>query len=252
MTAVLLLAGIGVASAVALLVPPAVLPSRRRTWPLAVPSAVVLLAAGDLPWAPMGVGVSATLGGLLLERRRRRRRAAQATALRVQGFCDELAGGLAAGLPVDVALSAAAGHWPELEGLVTTHRLGGSVPQALRRLAGRPGAADLSLVGAAWSVAHRSGASLASALHDVAAGIRDRARTRRVVASELASARATARLMAALPLFTLVIGSGAGGDPVEFLLHTTAGLCCLAGGLALGLVGLAWIESIAASVEATL
>ena len=61
--------------------------------------------------------------------------------------------------------------------------------------------------------------------------------------------RTTARLVALLPAGVLVMGSGAGGDPVGFLLHQPLGWACAAGGLALLLAGLGWIEVIAGRAE---
>ena len=55
--------------------------------------------------------------------------------------------------------------------------------------------------------------------------------------------------MVALPVLTLLMGSGIGGDPVGFLVGWPGGWACLAGGLALGLAGLGWIEAIAGAVE---
>jgi tight adherence protein B len=45
------------------------------------------------------------------------------------------------------------------------------------------------------------------------------------------------------------MGTGSGADPWGFLLATPYGLACLAAGLAIGLVGLWWIEMLARAVD---
>jgi len=230
------------------------LPRVRRAGPgrWVMPTCVALaLTAAITPsrLVPVVVLSAAGAGVLVLRSRRRAEREARERSGRVLEVCLQLASELAAGLPPGRALVAAAGTWPELGPVLTAHRLGGSVPDALRAVALLPGAADLRLLAAAWQVAHRSGAGLADALDGVAVALRDRQSMRRVVLSELSSARATARLMVALPAMTLLMGSGLGGDPVGFLLATASGWACLAAGLTLGLAGLAWIEGLAGSVE---
>lgn len=214
-----------------------------------LPGLVLLLRPAAGLAGPLAVTGLVVLGATVVLRRRARRAEAARTRTHALAFCDELAAGLAAGLPPVTALEAAVEAWPAVEEVTVAARLGGSVPAALRQLAERPGAGDLRHVAAAWQVAHRSGASLAQALGGVVAALREQQATRRLVASELASARATARLMAGLPVATLLLGSGTGGSPVGFLLTTSAGLLCLAGGLALAFLGLWWIEVIADSVE---
>jgi tight adherence protein B len=207
-------------------------------------SVVPLRLAG--PGVVLGVGV----GGVgLLRRASARRTVRRETAARVLEACDEIAGELSAGVAPGQALERAAGRWSALEPVAAAQRFGGSVPVALRALAVRPGASDLVLVAAAWQLTERSGAGLAEALASVADGLRQQQRTRRVVAAELASARATARLIAGLPVLTLATGSGI-GSPIGFLFGTVAGLLCLLGGLVLGLLGLGWIEHIAVALEA--
>jgi len=174
---------------------------------------------------------------------RRRTAADQAAVLEV---CDLLAADLAAGRPPEAALSAAAERWRPLDEVVDALRLGADVPDAMRRVAAqRRGAADLRWVAGAWQVSQHSGHGLAAALERTARGLRGRRRTRRLVDSELASARATARLVACLPLAVLLMGSGAGSDPWSFLLGTPVGWACAAVGVGLLGAGLWWIERMA-------
>jgi tight adherence protein B len=249
-----LVCALSVAAAGGLLVPPGsrvALPARRvEGWAWAV--ALVCMAGWAVPagWLVPGVllGSAGVVGRVLWGRRRGAQRAERRSA-RLAEVCDLLAAELAAGRTPDAALDQAVAVWPELRHVADTCRLGGDVPAALREVARLRGADGLRLLAAAWQVSQRLGAGLAASTQRVAEATRRDQATRRVVAGELASARATARLVAVLPLVALLMGSGAGGDPWGFLLHTPAGWVCLGAGLALGLAGLWWIEALAREVD---
>ncbi len=194
------------------------------------------------------VAGAVALAGRAVLRARERRRATAETAARVLDACELMSAELGAGQPPDAALRRAATGWPPLAPVAEAAELGGDVPLALRRLAAEPGAADLRAVAGAWALAHRSGSGLADALDRVVASIRADRALGRVVEGELASARATARLVAGLPVVVLLLGNSGGGSAIGFLLGTPLGLACLTTGLALGLTGLWWIERIAAQV----
>jgi hypothetical protein len=68
---------------------------------------------------------------------------------------------------------------------------------------------------------------------------------RRVVNSELAAARATSKVMAALPPCGIAIGYLLGGDPARWLLARPAGWTCLLTGIFLACAGVLWIEVLA-------
>jgi tight adherence protein B len=209
-------------------------------------AATALLDGTRVVLALVGVAVAAALSREV----ERRRRAADAArrAEQVLATCEGLASDLRAGQPPVTALAAAAADWPELTPVATAAELGADVPAALRELAARPGAGQVRIVAAAWQVAHRSGAGLADALTMAAERLRADRATARVVATEMAAAQATARLLAALPIGVLVLGSGLGGDPFGFLVGTPAGLVCLCTGLLLEYAGLSWLARISDQV----
>jgi len=196
------------------------------------------------------LGLLAVWAGAVLLRRAREQRAAARRQALVVAVCEALVGELRAGQPLSASLEHCREVWPAFEPVVAASRLGADVPSALRRLSDQPGAAGLREVAAAWQVSQSSGAGLAAALAQVAATARERQATRHLVQGELASAQATARLVAALPVASLAMSAGIGAHPWHFLLDTPVGLGCLGLGAAFAFAGLLWIDRIAAGVLA--
>ena len=183
-----------------------------------------------------------------MTRRSRRARATERRQAVVVEVCEALVGELRAGQPLVWSLEHCVEVWPDLEPALAAARLGADVPTALRRLARLPGAEALRQVAAAWQVSHSSGAGLAGVLTQVARSARAVESTRHLIRGELASAQATARMVAALPLGSLVMSAGIGGRPWQFLLDSWPGLGCLGLGCAAGFAGLVWIDRIAVGV----
>lgn len=216
-----------------------------------VAALIGLVAMAGRWWVPVVLAAVFGAAGLWLWRTEQRHRHAVETGRRVLEVCEQLAAELGAGLPTGLALERAVRVWPPLAAAAEAQRMGADVPAALRTLAdATSGAGQLRLLAAAWQVAHRTGQGLAAGVDRVAAELRADQVTRRVVQGELASARATARLMAVLPVLALAMGSGVGGDPWTFLLRHPLGWACLAGGGLCALAGLWWIESLARAVGA--
>lgn len=203
------------------------------------PHLVVLgVTAAVVTWAALTLRARARAGA---ERRRRRQE--------VRDLCDALVADLTAGLGAPAALADVSTDWPIVAPAAAIARLGGDVPGALRAASVRPGAEHLAQVAAAWDVSQRCGAPLTGVLDQLAAALRDDDDARNGVVSELSSARATARLLAVLPLFGLLLGGGLGGRPWVVLGTTMIGALCLLAGSALAVAGVFWVERIADAAE---
>jgi tight adherence protein B len=211
-------------------------------WSLRAQGPRILLLAGGA--AAVGWVGHRLLADWRLRQARGRSRAA------VVEFCDALAAELEAGLPAVTAMERACESWPALSSVVGSARLGDDVGVALRHCAAStPGAEGLRSVAAAWDVAAHPGAALARVLARVAAGLRSDEEARAEVTAALGPPRATAKLLAVLPVFGIALGASMGADPVGFLLQSTPGVMCLAAGTALALTGLWWVERLAAAIE---
>jgi len=199
-----------------------------------------LLAAGA------GVGVA------LAVRRRQATRRAEAARIATIEFCRAVATELRAGRPPTDAFVAAAASAPS----TVRDRLGPAAevaastgdPAAVGRLvddAADGGLAGLRRFAACWHVAAATGARLAPAAELVADALHDDVELDRAVATAMAGVRATVRLLAALPLAGLLLGTGLGARPISFLTTSPAGWACGAMAIALDGVGVLWAGRIA-------
>ena len=225
---------------------------RRAAWPggLAVGGALTA-AVVLLDGVRLGVAVVVLVAGsgaLHLRARERLRREAARTRAAVVEVGEALVGELRAGRDVETALVRAAAPWPPFGAVARAAALGAGVPAALRRLAGEPGAEGLRDLAVAWEVAARTGGGLGDVLTQVVDSGRCVHEDLRTVGTELASARATARLMVLLPVVTLGLAAGTGSAPWRLLVSEPLGVACLGAGTALALAGLLWIDRIADGV----
>ena len=225
----------------------------RRWLPMALivgaSSAVVVI---DATFAHLLAGFTGV--GVFWVWLRLRRNAADRTARQLRGrqvaeIVDSLAAELGAGILAAQALQHLAVDMPMLDGAAAACRMGGDVAGVLRAAALKPGAENLDELAAAWEVSERSGAPMARVLDRLGDGIRDERETQREISAGLGPAKATARLMAVLPLFGLGMGVSMGARPVHILLDTVVGSLCLAAGAALACAGVWWVDQIAARAE---
>ncbi|MFC5908213.1 type II secretion system F family protein [Streptacidiphilus monticola] len=231
---------------------------RVRTGPLLRHPELALvpvgLASAVATWSvvPMLLGAGSVVPLIRLRRRRADERARQARQAAVTELCVALSAELRAGATPHQAVEMAVVEPSVLDrsGLLAAARFGGSVPDAFRALAREPGAEGAHAVAACWELAAAGGAGLAGAVDRVAEALRGEQELAASVAAELAGARSTAWLLAGLPLFGLTLGGALGARPLDVLLHTPAGLGCLAFGLLLETAGLWWTERLARSARA--
>lgn len=210
----------------------------------------ILLAGGG-----MSIMLSAMiLGGTASVRRVRTRaqnvRSTQVAA--VQAGLDTLTAELRVGAHPAAACAAAADDCtdPVADAFRTAAaraRLGGSAAAGFR---GAPGSVTdiFERVAAVWTVADRHGLALAELLQAVRLDMQGRQRFRRRTEAGLAGARATAAVLAGLPVLGIGLGHLMGAAPLSVLLGGGVGGILLVVGSALGCAGLLWTDRITRQV----
>ncbi|MCW6006604.1 hypothetical protein K1W54_18755 [Micromonospora sp. CPCC 205371] len=180
---------------------------------------IVVGAAGTVvlagPVAALALGAYGALAVRELGRRRTAQTAARRRAHAVDALC-ALAADLRAGLP-PAAIAPAALDDPRVA----------------------------ELAGAAWSLAEQTGAPLADLVERIEADVRAAGRARSSAAAPAAGARATAGLLAGLPVGGIALRYGHRVGPPAILLHTPVGAACAVGAVVLQVAGLTWADRLA-------
>lgn len=227
---------------------------RRR----AVPSrlrGVAMCAAGAVAAAVVPVAVAlaaAVVIATLLMRRRRHavRRRAEQESRALEAALEILVGELRAGAhPVaafDVAAEEASGTVAgSLRAVAARAVLGADVAAGLRSAAAasaRPACWERLAV--CWHLAQTHGLTMATLVRAAQRDIVERARFDATVTAGMAGARATAAVLAGLPLVGVALGELLGAHPLHFLVSGGAGGWLLLVGTSLACCGLLWSDRI--------
>ncbi|WP_286199006.1 type II secretion system F family protein [Mycolicibacterium sp. ELW1] len=217
-----------------------------------VPALVTSLAVVAVALPPAVLMASVVLGGTLISRRRRRRRRRDRDEAghTLAAALETLAGELRVGAHPVRAFAVAAGEsdgavGTALRSVAARAGLGADVGAGLRALAGSTSVpAQWERLAVCWQLAADHGLAMAALIRTAHRDIVERQRFTARVDAGLAGARATAVILAGLPLLGILLGELIGAHPIRFLLGGGAGSGLLVVGAALVCAGLAWSDRI--------
>nr|WP_246324394.1 type II secretion system F family protein [Petropleomorpha daqingensis] len=215
-----------------------------------LPVAVVAAAVGALLSTPLVAALAAGCAALAA----RAWRARQGTArdeVRLRLLVAALAAmaaDLRAGRPLEAAaVSAARGTGDDDLGRALLRAVRSSAAPSSARAG--PESDALQRISAAVRLSTRTGASLADVVTAVEDDLRARQRHRLELRSAVAAPRASATLLAGLPVLGVAMGSGIGADPWHVLTETGTGQVLLVAGVGLEVAGVAWSNRLVARVS---
>lgn len=93
-------------------------------------------------------------------------------------------------------------------------------------------------------ISAKSGSSINEALNQIAQSLINRRKQEQLIATELASTKATMFVLAGLPIVGAVMGLILGTDSITWLFGSTGGRMCLILGLVLELIGWLWVKKL--------
>jgi tight adherence protein B len=229
----------------------AVLCAAAAVWTLMMPPPAALRLRGLLgpPASPWSQRISARAGAALRTYRRRRGQDRVWRSAVIE-LCDGVGAELVAGrAPGPAFVESAAVLDPAVAGALLDARPGEQIPELLTRTSHLRGAEGLRLLAACWRIGVERGGAPASVIEALADALRDEEAHRGAIAAQLAGPRATARLLAGLPLLGLGMAAALGARPLAFLFGTVPGMACLVVGVGLDVLGLWWTRRLARAAE---
>lgn len=221
-----------------------------------VPACCALLAAGAVwwfggIWAVSAAAVAGSTGWRRYRRRLERDRRAEELNWLATGV-EVVIGELRVGSHPATASAVAADECcgiasTALRGAASRSRLGGRAADGIAASDSLLDA-ELGRLAAAWRVADEHGLALAELLDAVREDMLGRRRFRERTDASLAGARATALVLAGLPILGVALGQLMGANPLQILLGGGLGGMLLLIGTALGCAGLLWTDAITGKV----
>lgn len=159
-------------------------------------------------------------------------------------FVFNLKSQLDAGINQTDALSFAASRAPDSAFIRTRQALTSrnSIYSAMHEDSAHQNAPSLARCANLLDLSSQSGSSVTEALTQVANKLIARRNQEQLIATELASTKATVFVLAGLPIMGAGMGLMLGSDSISWLLGSVAGRVCLVLGVGLELVGWFWIK----------
>ncbi len=222
-------------------------PARAAGWfaVCAAAAGVVLLPLTTV----LAAAVFAATAGVRYRRRRRSRRGSDESR-ELETAIDVLVGELRVGAHPAQAFAVAADETAgpvadSCRAVAARARLGADVTAGLRSVAETSALpAQWDRLAVCWQLASEHGLAMSTLMRAAQQDIVERQRFSGQVMSAMAGARATAAILAGLPVLSVVLGQLIGADPVAFLLAGHVGGWLLVVGVTLVCVGLLWSDRI--------
>jgi tight adherence protein B len=203
-----------------------------------------------LPWTTVLAATVILVTSVLRFRRRRRSDRGIAESRELETAIDVLVGELRVGAHPAAAFAVAADETAgpvagACRAVAARARLGADVAAGLRGV-GETSAlrTQWERLAVCWHLAADHGLAMSALMHAAQRDIAERQRFSDQVRSAMAGARATATILASLPVLSVLMGQLIGARPIAFLLGGQLGGCLLVVGLTLICGGLLWSDHI--------